>query len=233
MIHPKRYILLCVLMVFCYIPSAQGEDQEWKLVTENNNIRIFVRSEKDDIKEFKGEGQDSIPFEVVSLVLLDITRYSEWINYIKESRIIRQTHDDHMIVYQLFDFPWPFNDRDIVVDVDITRDYRAGKFTAKMQALVDTDVPVKKEAVRIINMSGEVSVLYIDGNHTQGSFSEKIDYGGSIPRWLSNMLNKKIPYHVLKALKDESLKRISDSTAERMLIKEKLELEIAAGHLKE
>ena len=218
-----RYLFFFILIIFFQSVDIYAEVKQWKMIKEKDNIKTYIRPSNGKIKEFKGEGIDNVRFEVISEVLLDIPGYINWIDYIKESRIIKRINDDYLIVYQCFDIPWPFNDRDCIVEVKIERDYKKGIFKARFHSLKENMIPMKKSVVRINNLTGDVELVYIDKVQTKGYFSEWIDFGGNIPAWLTNLLSKNIPFHVLTRLRKECKESKRKEEADKSPIKKKIE----------
>ncbi|OPZ80791.1 MAG: hypothetical protein BWY76_03248 [bacterium ADurb.Bin429] len=154
---------------------------------------------------FRGRSSDAIRFEQTAAILLDVPAYREWIPYISASYIVKRFSADHFIVYQRFDFTWPYDDRDILAEVRINRNYPEGIFTAEIRAIDDTALKaVPDNCLRMTRMSGTVTIRFIDHGTTEGTFTELFDPAGYIPSWLANAISERIPSTVLKNLRSRA-----------------------------
>lgn len=224
-----------VLVSLLIIPGIFfAREDGWEIVKDKKNIKTYKRVVEDsDFKEFKGIALCDSRIEVIAEVLLDISGYTNWLEYITESRIVEKLDEDNMVIYQRFRIKWPFRDRDCVFRVNIDRNYDTGTFYVKLHTVAEPDVPLKKGIVRIADITGVVIIQYIDREHTEAYFSEKINFGGNMPGWLINLINKYVPYKVLTGMTEESKKKKHEDAAESSVIKENIEKSISDGVLKE
>jgi START domain len=207
------FILISAAMIILTgVYVLRSEESKWELLRESDGIQVFSRmKEGSQIIEFKGVSRENADIDTIAAILLDIASYPSWIEYIKESKIIKRTDVDNFYVYQRFKFFWPYNDRDIVVKVTIDRRYGEGILHADMRAVQENMYPVQKDCIRMKEMSGEITVKYVSAGVTEGNFSERFSPGGRVPDWLAKKINEYIPLVVLTKLKEEAKKRtVSD-----------------------
>ena len=195
-------------ILFVYLSAVLfAQNAGWILVDEDEGIEIYTReSGQSELDEFKGVYSDSVRIEVVGVVLLDIAGYVNWLDYLNESEVVKKISDDHFFVYQHYQILWPYHNRDCLIEVKIDRDYRQGIFHVTMEAAEDTLIPEREGIHRITDMKSEIYLQYISREITRGSYSASINFGGNMPDWLINMINKRVPYEVLINLRKECLK---------------------------
>jgi hypothetical protein len=231
----SRIIALIVLVLIsgvALLSVEQGSD--WVYTREVDQIRVYTRQNpSSQIVEFKGVSRDKAKIEDVASILLDLPSYTKWIKYISKSYIVRKVDDNNLIVYQRFLFFFPYQDRDIVVAVKISRDYKSGILRADFNATNDSSVPPTNDCVRIKKLHGEAEIRYQNRELTEGSFTERFDPGGNVPDWLTDALCKQMPIVVLTKLKEELNRGHAAGSTEKDLIKKEIEKSIRSGLLKE
>lgn len=109
----------------------------------------------------------------------------------------------HDVIYQYYDFPWPINDRDMVLQRKITFDAAKGEVFVDIKSVVDVNFPEVKDVIR-----GESPVAYwsfkwdkaLQRTSLEGAVV--VDLKGSLPAWLINQLQKMWPSKTINGLKD-------------------------------
>jgi len=212
---------LIILSGVCFLRS---EERPWSLLRESDGIQVYSRMiEGSQIVVFKGVSRENADIDTIASILLDIPAYPSWIEYIKESKVIKRIDKDNFYVYQRFKFFWPYNDRDIVVKVSIDRRYGEGILHADMKAVQESMYPVQKDCIRMKEMSGEITVKYVSAGVTEGNFSERFSPGGRVPDWMAKKINEYIPLVVLTKLKEETKKR---TVSDKRIIADEIEKEM-------
>src|SRR5271156_6087059 len=78
-------ILLSMLVV------GNVQASEWQEVSGNTNLKIYIRHRADSaIEEVRGIGEFNVPIAVLKAILADVSKYSEFMPYTKESRPLPQ-----------------------------------------------------------------------------------------------------------------------------------------------
>jgi hypothetical protein len=182
-------------------------DTGWTLVKKTSRFEVSVLPiPGKDVEAFRSRGSDSIPLPVVGETLIDLPGMIAWCPYLKESKILRTVGPDHFVAYQRYDLPWPFTDRDIVVDVDIRRHPTKALIEAKLNAIADNSCPPVPDVIRLTDMDGSITVRAVGKGAMQGSYAERIDLGGGIPISLARMFSREMPAKILENLLKECRK---------------------------
>src|SRR5271170_6928680 len=76
---------------------------EWQEVSRNINLAIYIRHRADSpIEEVRGIGEFNAPISVLRGILADVAKYSEFMPYTKESRVLPQ---DAQLLYMVLKPP--------------------------------------------------------------------------------------------------------------------------------
>jgi hypothetical protein len=135
--------------------------------------------------------------------ITDVGRYPEWIDGCCRTRMIREEEDGGYRYHTVYDFPWPFRDRHMIVDVSVyEEDGDGGRIISVESRSVDEIEVEEGRMTRIRNFWERVRLIEKDENsvemHTEGFF----DPGGNIPPWLTNVHVDDSPIRTIKNLKN-------------------------------
>jgi len=113
--------------------------------------------------------------------------------FMTETRIIWRPDDLHLIIYVLFNSPWPVWDRDTVMQVDVEMDEGHRNVTGGLRAN-----PGGAGAGALGHHSrapGPIhgSLRFIDQKHTAVEATMDLDPGGDLPHWLVRWFSRRHP----------------------------------------
>ncbi|HYF68727.1 MAG TPA: hypothetical protein VD884_11350 [Ohtaekwangia sp.] len=130
-----KSILTVALAVLLY---SNSHAQDWELVKDKNGIKVFTReSEHSPIKAFRVVSTFETPHETILGVLLNISSYPEWYDHCKRTKTI--LHDQEAVTYYMeISMPLPFDNRDAVYKLEITRDKKSTALTYRAVANIKT-----------------------------------------------------------------------------------------------
>jgi hypothetical protein len=100
------------------------------------------------------------------------------------------------------DTPWPFLDRDVVYETDVTIDYAAGKVFIQSVALKRPLVQLKKQYVRITDSEHQWILERISADLTRITFINRTNAAGPFANYLSNSGMRDTTIHSLVNLKN-------------------------------
>ena len=81
---------------------------------------------------FRGEGDVQAPLLAVADVLVDVPHDNEWMDSVREARILRKVSDSEYVLYSHLGTPAPLTDREFVADVSVVADPSHHTFTVSM-----------------------------------------------------------------------------------------------------
>jgi hypothetical protein len=181
----KNMKCLKILIILFLIP---GVDNSWEMRKNKDNITVYTRKiTATDFKELKCVTRVKSSLSAIVFVLIDVNHFTDWIYKCVTATTIKKVSNTEIISYQLFDVPFPFDDRDVVSRGTVVQDPKT-KIVTVNSGLADGLVPEKKGVVRIRNFHTSYKLI------PEGNGWVKIDYelgtepGGTIPAWLANMV---------------------------------------------
>lgn len=193
--------LLAIIFATLFAPSlffAQNPDG-WVFKNEKEGVKVFYRKTS-DIYEIKLITSLKVSLSGLVTLLSEVDNYPKWGYKIAESRELKRVSGMETYYYSKLDFPWPLDDRDIVVRSKIEQDPITRRITATSVAVPDF-LPDIKGLVRIRNARTSWTLLPGPGGWTYVEYHIYSDPGGSLPDWLINMALDVGPRETIKNIR--------------------------------
>jgi hypothetical protein len=229
----KLHVIAGLLIALSVIAANDPGKSGWTLIKKDGDIQVFTQNETaGQTLGVKGVCRTTVRFEVLAEVLLNVEAYPQWLNELKESRIIEQNSAEDFLLYNYYDLPWPFADRDIYLRVQIQYDIKNGIALAYIEREDNPAFPPVTGAVRIPAMLGILEIRYIDRETTEGSFTEWFDMGGRVPDWLKVYFARHIPSSILKSVSEACKSTENRLRGANSFLSKKIEAAITEGNLK-
>jgi hypothetical protein len=181
--------LLAALAVLGTAPAAAAErtplektleSQGFELVRETRGVKVY-KHRTSKIIRVAAEGVLPAPPADVREVVLDYRAQEGKVDRVSESRILRRGYD-WLAVYQHLNLP-------VISDRDFTLMVRWGREEGYQWVTYDSATwlgpPPRDGIVRVSDHSGSWQLKPVDnGRSTFVRFQARIDFAGSVPRWM-------------------------------------------------
>ncbi len=196
-----QYINLFIkILIFSLLPILLSAQNDWELKKDSDGITVWWRAtEGTDIKELKIELEVNASLNTIAAVMSDVPSYEEWVYSTEKSVVVEQDGTD-VIYYNIMDFPWPMDDRDLVMRTDLTQDKDTKVIVSKSTA-TPSKVPYDDDMVRVEMTETQWTVTPLGGNRARIDYTLISDPGGSIPAFLTNIAADYGPYKTMKAFR--------------------------------
>ena len=197
MLNTKTTATTLLAILFSIGLFAQKKD--WTLKNEKEGVKVYYRS-TGDVHEVKLATSIQTSFSSLVHLFSEVENFPKWGYKVVESRLLKRVSDTEIYYYSKLDFPWPLNDRDIIMHSVLIQDAATGIITAKSVAVPDY-VPEVKDVVRM-KTANTVWSLY--PGEKGWRYIEYYIYskpGGNIPDWLVNMAIDVGPRETIKSIK--------------------------------
>jgi hypothetical protein len=200
----KIIILRVSLLLFCSAMFVYpGFTQpNWKLSKDEDGIKVFESAnDNGDFKTIKVESTLQGTMEGLVQILTDVAHHKDWIYNNKEASLLRRVSPDEIYYYSQTYLPWPMSNRDAVAHLKIIRD-TINHSMELIEVGEPNYIPEKRGVVRVPEFSVNWHVTLLTPNKLNIVYVLKVDPGGSVPVWLSNMFIDKGPYETFKRLRE-------------------------------
>jgi uncharacterized protein YndB with AHSA1/START domain len=194
--------MISVALLLLLAP-AQALDLDWQQIYEVDGI-TGSRAEVPDSKfyAFKGVVEYDVPPEKVLHVLMDNEHRLEWVSRLYRCEVVEQLGPYDYVLYQAFDLPPPFSDRDYVYRGQVRR-LETGEVELSMRSVEHPDAP-ETVGVRATLVDSRYVLTPIDGGaRTRVVVEIMTDPNGVMPAWLVNIIQRNWPVDTLSGIRDQ------------------------------
>jgi len=203
----KTVCLAAVL--FCLLTAVALAEGQWEHLYTEDGIDIYKKTfPGTDVCAFKGVGFVDAKMEVIGCVIRDVPNYPEWMAKCKKAMILKDIDRNTKIIYNVINAPFPYSDRDMVVDNNTV--YHLDKGTAEITfGISDSPLaPPTDKYVRVTELSGRYLLEFFGRNKTRVTYLHRAHPGGNIPVSIANRVEiRNYPYINIMGLREMAAKQ--------------------------
>jgi hypothetical protein len=154
---------------------------------------------------FKGEGDVQAPLLAVADVLVDVPRENQWLDSVREARVLRKVSETEYIMYSHLGTPPPLTDREFVADVSLTIEPSRQGLTVTMHSVDDPTAPHTDYVRALLTESSFTLHANPDGS-THVTAEIHCDPKGNLSGWVVNFFQRNWGVNTLKSLRRQVAK---------------------------
>jgi hypothetical protein len=189
------------MLLCCFFFSAGAQNAgAWALKNDKNNVKVYYRKTS-DVYEIKLITSIQSSLSGLIMLLSEVDHYPAWGYKVAESKLLTQTSVNESVYYSKLDFPWPLDDRDIIMRNNVVQDPLTGKIVATSVAAPGY-IAENKDVVRIKNAKTIWTIVPGSGGWLYVEYYIYSDPGGSLPDWLVNMAIDVGPRETIKNIRE-------------------------------
>ena len=184
------------------VVHADSSSAGWEILRVEDGIQVARKAVPgSSFVAFRGEGDVPAPILAVANVLVDVSRNNQWMDSIREVRIIRKVRDEDYVLYCHIGSPPLITDRDFVYTVHLTVEGGGTGFRVDMRSTDDPDAP-RTDYVRGI-LTGSTFTLQASPDRRSTHVVAEIHAApmGNIPGWVMNAFQKSWGYKTIVGLR--------------------------------
>lgn len=196
----KARSFLTLLFLLMVTPAVRAQDT-WELKKDENGIKVYTRRLADEkLKEIKVVTElPGTPAQLVA-VILDVPNHKNWVYGIQETRLLKKVNDYTIIYYNVADLPWPVSDRDMVLQLTVSKDPKTQYTSIKSKSLQDY-MPPQKGKVRVPYSTASWKIVPLTEKSILAEYTFSVNPGGSLPAWVVNSVVTSGPLHSFTELR--------------------------------
>ncbi len=196
------------LCFFIYIQSTYADSGDWIVRKKAQGIIVRTRNVQGSaLDECKADCILDAQIETVFNYMTNISTWTDWYAFCKESVLIDSLSDDIKIVYVVIDLPWPFQDRYGIYSAAYTFNENKQNAAISFNSISESE---KEKYVTLIENTQYIPIKEAEAKitlHSVGTGKTEIVYeananpGDEFPAWILNMFSTVQPFKTLKSLK--------------------------------
>ncbi|MET1054401.1 MAG: START domain-containing protein [Pedobacter sp.] len=193
-------LIIAIAFFFLNISSTQAQDN-WTLSTRHEGIYVYTRPASNPrLKAIKVVSTIQAGSSQLLAAIMDIETCDEWVYHSKTNVMVKKTSPLDLIYYSELDVPWPCENRDYVVHLQVSQNPQTKVITVNSPCIPGY-VPQKDKIVRIPHSVGYWTITPLAKNQVRAEYVLEVDPMGTIPAWLINLFATKGPLETFKGLK--------------------------------
>jgi len=186
------------------VSSLKDSDFHWiKSCNTDGIVVCWSKVEGSPVIAFKGEGIVEAPMDKVASAIIDTSRGTEWVDSLKESRVVRGISPNEFIEYERLGTPILMAGRDFVSRVVIDYEASDSRININYTSAEDPLVPPVEKYVRgeIFCHFRLVPMTLPDETYVEGMIY--CDPKGTVPMWFVNFFRQGWPHTTFQNLRKQ------------------------------
>lgn len=194
-----------MLNLWLLIGSALAE--EWQSLGVTNNVAVYRKQEEGTgLYAFKGEATSDLPVGQLMGILRNEDISKEWVDMMMFAKVVETYSEDHMLLHQGYDLPWPVSDRDYVFDKKVVYDADKKIATVHLTSVESPKVPVSNDFVRARGERTFWQFTVAENGKTNITVEVMTDPEGALPDWAVNSIQADWPHKSITNLLNRASK---------------------------
>jgi hypothetical protein len=198
----------CFVWGLLAVPNAHAASRpNWVLLEDDEGIKVWsLDIPGQDLPGFRGITTINATIDEILEYVLDTTQHTEWMWNCDESWIVERFNQEHGILYNRINAPWPVKDRDVLLDIMYRytpqRTALTFRFRETKEPQYEQKVPVPRRVVRIPKLTGFFRLWQETPTKTNVLYQVEVDIGGNVPDRAAHRYARNLPLKTLENLRE-------------------------------
>lgn len=186
--------------------TSKLRELNWKEISHKDGITVFKPESFDHssgLVPIRFMATLNYDIAKVLSVLADESRKLEWIPNLEEIKLIEKKSIQDFTVYYRYDAPWPFKDRDFVIKNQGVFDPEKFMVSVDLKSVSSSKVNLMNHTVRGRTFDGYSIIREDPTGKTIVEMAFLNEFGGMIPSFVVNIVQKSWPYKFMAQLRGQ------------------------------
>jgi hypothetical protein len=195
----RLFLVLFSLTPFFY--ASAGEDG-WQLRKNENGIKVYTKEKEDThIYMYKVVTKVSVSPETFYRQVVDFRENLKHMELVDSIRFLDHQTDRRYRNYMHFNLPWPIKDREMVMEMLVTKDQDAIYLESND---LPEYLPKNRRAIRIKDFQEKWTIQNgKNQDESQITITGWVDPGGALPGWVVNLFSANTPFRLISGMIQE------------------------------
>jgi hypothetical protein len=196
--YPTVKYWMLIIGLFCSFNAFAQTADNWTLKKDKKGLKVYIRESKDSpFKELRLKFSIEASMSSIVHLLQDVEAIPNWVYKCPNAYVLKRVNENEEIYYNYMDFPWPLDDRDIIIRNVLTQDPETKVVRSESYSVVDF-MEEKEKVVRIKSMHLWWTFTPKPNGIVDVEYYLKSDPGGLLPPWLVNLAIDQGPTQTIK-----------------------------------
>lgn len=200
----RRAFAVSAALAFCLlasVPVLATGDRDWEFIDNEDGVHTWRKNLDGDKAAFRGQTFIRGTIDDVLKPIMDWKHHTEWMYAVTESTLLKELSPTRVLMYTRVKGVWPVWDRDVIVE-SVLQWGPDRKYLAIYGNSIQSDLrKVPHRVVRMPFLKGTMKMWQVDPQRVKVLYDIEADLGGRVPKWLSRLAAREIPYHTLYDLR--------------------------------
>lgn len=202
-IFSRRIFSLILALLISDAAHTENTSIYWKKINDKNGIAVYsTEIHGSEILKIKTRAKINASILEIQSILDNVEHRSNWIPYLKESSVIENISITENIEYSLFSAPWPASNRDFVYKLTRISNNKSNAIY-KMKSITHAKKPEDGSMIRADLMDSTYILTALSEKETRVELIFHADPKGWLPNWIINIIQRILPYLILKNLRQQ------------------------------
>lgn len=194
-----RFFLISLL----FLTGTAAASTEWSLARDRDGIKVWTRDIPGyPIRAFKAVMVVQSSLAGLVNLVMDTDNASHWVYRTDRIELLKRDEANASFVIRAeTDFPWPLNDRDVIVAGRLEQDEKTGTVVIQSHSTPEGAYPVDPKFVRMPDMEGTWIFRPLGAEKIEVTMMGRADPGGNIPAGIVNLIIHETPYRTLQGMR--------------------------------
>lgn len=198
--HPLLRKTRLLLLLVALLPlSLAAQNDGWTLKNDKDGVKVYYKKTS-DVYEIKLVTSIKTSLSGIIQLFSEVETYPKWGYKVVDAKMLKKVSDTEMYYHSKLDFPWPMDDRDVVMHTKLEQNPTTKAVTATSKAAPDY-IPAEKNYLRMRNSTTKWTLIPGAGGWLYIEYYIYSSPGGTIPDWLVNMAIDVGPRETIKSMR--------------------------------
>lgn len=194
-----KLLLTFIIQGFIFLNLQAQSKEGWVFKNEKDGVKVYYKKTS-DVHEIKLITSLKSSLSGIIHLFNEVDDYSKWGYKLSEAKLLKRVNNQDFYYYSKLDFPWPLNDRDLILHTQLEQDSTTRRVTSTSHAKPEY-LPENKDVIRIKQTTTRWTLIPGAGGWVYVEYYINSNPGGNIPDWLVNMAIDVGPRETIKNMR--------------------------------
>lgn len=191
--------VLFLISFYIQMQASAQDANNWIFKGEQEGIKIY-HQKTEGLLHIKLSTSIKAPLAGIAALFSDVETYKNWGYKMVEARLLRRVSDSELYYYALYDFPWPIDDRDIILRSKLEQNPVTKAITITNTPFPNY-LPEKSGVSRIKNTNTKWLFVPGEGGWVYTEQQISTDSAEGLPNWLVKLTADTGPRETAKSIR--------------------------------